>query len=190
MARINLLPWREELRAQWQKAFLTANGYAAGLTLALLFYLHMHISGLIENQNIRNQFLQSEISALDTKIKAINKLDEKKRRLIGKMNVIQRLQSSRPEIIHLFDEVAKTVPDGVFIQSFIQAGKDLTVKGSAQSNARVSTYMRKLEASPWLKNSQLTIIETKQGSKRSRQSNFILRVKQGKDEAKKEVKKT
>ena len=190
MARINLLPWREELRAQRQQAFLTANLSAAGLTVALLLYLHMHINGLIQNQNSRNQFLQSEIKMLDTKIKAINKLDEKKRRLIEKMNVIQRLQSSRPEIVHLFDEVAKTVPDGVFIQSFTQAGKDLTGKGSAQSNARVSTYMRKLEASPWLKNSQLTIIETKQKSKRSRQSSFILRVKQGKDKTRKIVNKT
>ncbi len=190
MARINLLPWREELRAQRQKAFLSANFSAAGLMVALLFYLHMHINGLIEYQNSRNRFLQSEIKVLDTKIKAINKLDGKKRRLIEKMNVIQRLQSSRPEIVHLFDEVAKTVPDGVFIKSFTQAGNNLTVNGSAQSNARVSTYMRNLEASPWLKNSQLTIIETKQKSKRSRQSNFVLRVKQGKDNPKKKAKKT
>ncbi len=190
MARINLLPWREELYKQRQQAFLSANFSAAGLTVALLFYLHMHINGLIENQNSRNRFLQSEINVLDKKIKAINKLDEKKRRLIEKMNVIQRLQSSRPEIVHLFDEIAKTVPDGVFIQSFTQAGRNLTVKGSAQSNARVSTYMRKLEASPWLRQSQLTIIETKQKSKRSRQSNFVLRVRQGKDKVKKKENKT
>lgn len=190
MARINLLPWREELRKQQQQDFFAGIGLAALATAAILMFIHMHISGLIENQNRRNQYLQSEISTLDKKIKEINKLDQQKKRLIAKMDIIQTLQSSRPEIVHLFEEMAKTTPDGVYVNSFKQAGKNLTVTGIAQSNARVSAYMRKLEASPWLKGAKLEIIETKGKSKRSRESKFILRVKQGRDKPKKKAENT
>lgn len=184
MARINLLPWREELRKQQQTEFLTAILLTAGLTAAILLFVHMHIDGLIDYQNQRNTFLQSEIAILDKEIKEINKLDQQKQRLIAKMNVIQSLQSSRPEIVHLFDEMSKTIPDGVNISSLMQSGGNLTLKGVAQSNARVSAYMRSLDASPWLKDPRLTIIETKEKSRQSRQSDFTLQVKQGREKLK------
>lgn len=189
MARINLLPWREELRKQQQQEFLTAIISAATVTAAILLFVHMHINGLIDNQKSRNEFLQTEINLLDKKIKEINKLDQQKNRLIAKMNVIQRLQSSRPEIVHLFDELSRTIPDGVYIKTFTQSGANLTVNGVAQSNARVSAYMREIDASPWLANPNLQVIQTKAKSERSRESSFTLKVKQAKDKPKKKANK-
>lgn len=189
MARINLLPWREEFRKQQQQAFLTALASAAGVMAVIFVFVHMHINGLIDNQKSRNAYLKLEIKLVDKKIGEISKLDKQKNRLISKMKVIQRLQSSRPEIVHLFDELATTIPNGVFIKSFTQSGANLTLKGVAQSNARVSAYMRNIEASPWLKQPSLQIIETKEKSTRSRISNFTLKVKQGKDKPKKKAKK-
>lgn len=190
MARINLLPWREELRKQQQQEFLTAIISAATVTAAILLFVHMHINGLIDNQKSRNEFLQTEINLLDKKIKEINKLDQQKNRLIAKMNVIQRLQSSRPEIVHLFDELSRTIPDGVYIKTFTQSGANLTVNGVAQSNARVSAYMREIDASPWLANPNLQVIQTKAKSERSRESSFTLKVKQAKDKPDKKANKT
>jgi type IV pilus assembly protein PilN len=178
MARINLLPWREELRAQQQKDFIS--GIAAGVlaTVAVLIFVHMQIGGSIASQEERNRYLTTEIAALDVKIKEIKTLEALKAKLLARMDVIQSLQGSRPEIVHLFDEIAKTVPEGVYINKFVQSGKDLTLNGVAQSNARVSAYMRKLERSSWLKDPQLNVIEAKGKSSRRSTNNFTLRVKQ------------
>ena len=184
MARINLLPWRAELRKQLRKDFLAAIFLGVLLTLAILLFVHTHISSLIDYQNQRNEFLQSEISLLDQKIKEIQDLETKKKRLIAKMEVIQQLQSSRPEIVHLFDEIARTMPEGVYLTDLVQADKSLTVNGLAQSNARVSTYMRNLESSRWLREPLLNIIESKvenNQSKKDRGSKFTLQVKQASD---------
>jgi len=178
MARINLLPWREELRAQQQRDFIS--GIAAGVlaTVAVLIFVHMQISGSISNQEERNRYLTTETAVLDVKIKEIKTLEALKAKLLARMDVIQSLQGSRPEIVHLFDEMAKTVPEGVYINKFVQSGRDLTLNGVAQSNARVSAYMRKLESSSWLKAPQLNVIEAKGKSKRRSANNFTLRVKQ------------
>ena len=178
MTRINLLPWRDELRKQHQKDFLMAIVMAIGLTSSMLFYVHFHINGAIEYQQQRNRYLASQVAQLDKKIAQINALDKKKKTLIAKMEIIQRLQGSRPEIVHLFDELAKTIPDGVHIIQFAQSGNTLTFLGKAQSNARVSAYMHKLERSLWIANPRLNIIQSQSKSKHSRVSDFTLIVQQ------------
>ncbi|WP_045226677.1 PilN domain-containing protein [Methyloterricola oryzae] len=181
MARINLLPWRAELRKQQQKDFAAAIMLGLALTAAIFLLVRSHIGSQIEYQTQRNQFLQSEIAVLDGKIKEIQNLEAQKKKLLAKMEIIQQLQSSRPEIVHLFDEIARTVPEGVFLNDLTQSDKNLTINGFAQSNARVSAYMRSLEASPWLKDPVLTIIESKDPGKDSKKgkSRFTLLVKQG-----------
>ncbi|MCI0732378.1 MAG: PilN domain-containing protein [Methylococcaceae bacterium] len=182
MAKINLLPWRDELRKQQQQNFLLAILGSAGVAMLIMFMVHSHIEGLIDQQNHRNRFLETEIAALDKKIKEIEELEDKKRKFIAKMEVIQQLQGSRPEIVHLFEEIATTTPDGLYLTEMKQAGPTLTFDGAAQSNARVSAYMRNLESSPWLANPVLTIIETKGSSNQGRVSRFELKVQQKKQD--------
>lgn len=185
MARINLLPWRAELRKQQQKDFAAAILLGLALTAAIFLTVRSQIAAQIEYQTQRNQFLASEIAILDGKIKEIQDLETKKKRLLAKMEIIQQLQSSRPEIVHLFDEIARTVPEGVFLNDMTQSDKSLTLNGFAQSNARVSAYMRSLEASPWLKDPVLNIIEAKDPGKDTKKgrSRFTLQVKQGTDKS-------
>ena len=178
MTRINLLPWRDELRKQQQKDFLMAILMAIGLTASILLYVHSYINGAIEYQQQRNRYLGSQIARLDKKISKINELDKKKSMLIAKMEVIQRLQGSRPEIVHLFEEIARTIPEGVHITQLAQSGRTLTFLGKTQSNARVSAYMRNLERSSWITKPKLNIIKTYNKSKHSRVSDFTLVVKQ------------
>lgn len=178
MARINLLPWREELRKRQQQEFVAAIGAGVVTVCALMTLVHMHVGGLLDYQNQRNQFLQQEITALDKQIAEIKELEAKKNRLVAKMDVIQQLQGSRPEVVHLFDELAKTVPDGVKLDEIIQTDRDFSIKGIAQSNARVSAYMRNLDLSPWLENPVLTVIETKGDTGGDRPNRFDMKVRQ------------
>lgn len=180
MAHINLLPWRAEIRKQQQRDFLSAMGLGATLTLAAMLLLHFQLDSDISYQNERNSYLLSEIQGLDKRIKEIEDLETKKKRLISKMEVIQQLQASRPEIVHLFDELGRTIPEGVYLSDLIQTDKLITVNGLAQSNARVSAYMRNLESSSWLKSPVLSIIESKtdKDTNKERQSKFTLQVKQ------------
>ncbi len=178
MARINLLPWREERRKQQQKEFFLAIAAAMGFAAMIMLLVHLYIADRIEYQQQRNRFLSSQIAILDRKIREIRDLEKKRDMLIAKMEIIQRLQSSRPEIVHLFDSLAKTVPNGVYLTKFRQANNKLHVFGVSQSNARVSAYMRNIEASPWMKNPRLKIIESKHPSKRGRQGHFSLQITQ------------
>ncbi len=177
MARINLLPWREELRKERQREFLSILGGAAVLVLAIVLYTHVHINGMIEHQERRNEFLTQEIAALDKKIKEIKELDKTKRKLLARMDIIQQLQRSRPRVVHLFDELAKTIPEGVYLTQLSRKGDLLTMRGVAQSNARVSAYMHNLDNSLWLAEPKLGVIETK-GKSQDRVSNFTMKVKQ------------
>lgn len=174
MARINLLPWRAELKKQQQRDFLSAGGLAILLTLVILFAVHTYIEKLKEHQEARNQLLRNEIAVVDKKIKEIRSIEEKKNKLLTKIEVIQRLQESRPLIVHLFDEMAKTAPDGVFLTEFIQGGSSLTFQGKAESNARVSAFMRAIEASPWLSSPRLNIIRSKDKTKVEQLSDFTM----------------
>ncbi|MDF1830043.1 PilN domain-containing protein [Cycloclasticus pugetii] len=176
MAKINLLPWREELRKQRQVDFLIFLGLGVLVSIFVMAVVHFSIDGLIETQHNRNHFVQNEISVLDKRIKEIQTLDRTKSKLLARMEVIQRLQSSRPEIVHMFDQLAKTVPEGVRLTKFTQSGEKLSIEGSAQSNTRVSAYMRNLEQSPWLKGTDLNVIRSKGVDANS----FTLKVAQAK----------
>lgn len=181
MARINLLPWRAEIRKQQQKDFIAAIGLGVSLTMALMLLVHFNIAARADYQGERNRYLDTEIASLDKRIKEIQDLEAKKKRLLSKMEVIQQLQVSRPETVHVFDELGRTIPEGVYLSDFTQSDKNITVNGIAQSNARVSAYMRNLESSAWLKSPVLNIIETKvdaKDNKKERQSKFTLQMKQ------------
>ena len=177
MTQINLLPWREARRKEREREFAVMAGGASVLAAIIVFYVHLQISGIIDNQEARNSFLAQETAALDKEIIEIKNLSAEKARLLARMNVIQDLQLSRPEIVHLFSELAATLPEGVHYTAIKQQGAVLTVGGIAQSNARVSTLMRNLENSPWLEKPVLDVIETTEKDK-ARTTRFVLRVSQ------------
>ncbi|MEE9344301.1 MAG: PilN domain-containing protein [Methylococcales bacterium] len=158
MAKINLLPWREELKKQKQKEFITSIGLGMLFAASAMFYVHIHINGQIEKQRGRNQFITEEIANLDTKIKEIAKLDTKKANMVARMEVIQTLQISRPQVVHLFEEIALTIPEGVYLENLKQSSNSLSVGGVAQANSRVSEYMRNVDASEWLQSPDLKVI--------------------------------
>lgn len=168
MAKINLLPWRAERRKQREREFYSMLGLAAfaGVLLAALiwFYYDLQISG----QNERNAYLQSEIEKVQAQNKEIDTLDEKKRRLLARKQVIEELQAKRSQMVHLFDALVRTIPDGVVLTSVKQEGDTLTLEGRSQSNARVSNYMRNLEGSGWMTNPELTVIEAKAQEKEAK----------------------
>ena len=163
MARINLLPWRAERRKHRQKEFLTMLGLSAAAAAFLAFLIISYYSAQISGQNDRNAYLQDQITKVDQQIKEIDALDEKKRRLLARKEVIEQLQANRSQMVHLFDSLVRTIPDGVILTSLKQEGDKLTIEGRSQSNARVSSYMRTLESSGWMTNPDLSIIEAKAG---------------------------
>jgi type IV pilus assembly protein PilN len=176
MAKINLLPWRAERRKQRQQEFLTMLGVAAAAGVLISLLIVMYYIGQIEGQNNRNKYLTDQIALLDTQIKEIAELDKKKAGLLKRKQVIEELQASRSQMVHLFDELARTIADGTQITSLAQNGNDLTLLGRAQSNARVSSYMRNLDASGWMGNPDLDIIELR-GSDPALPNEFSLKVK-------------
>jgi len=185
MAKINLLPWREELRKQKQKDFLNAIVLSILVGFIILGLIHTYIEGLKAYQEQRNQILKSEIALLDKKIIDIKDVEEKKSKLLAKIDLIQKLQESRPEIVHLFDEISKTTPDGVYLTKFTQTGSELIFEGKSQSNARISAFMRAIEASPWLQAPTLKVIqssakESPDKTDTEQLSDFMLRARQGK----------
>ena len=164
MAKINLLPWRAERRKARQKDFYTMLGLAALAGVLIYFLIVTFYSGRIDNQNARNQYLRDEITKVDAQITEINELDKKKSRLLARKEVIEQLQANRSQMVHLFDSLVRTVPDGVTLTAIKQEGDILTLTGRSQSNARVSTYMRTLESSGWMTNPELNVIEAKAGN--------------------------
>ena len=150
MPHINLLPWREEQRTQRNKDFLVTCAVFALITLCAIGGVHYWFNQLIGHQDARNSYLEDQITSLNKKIGAIKDLKSEREALLARMQIIEQLQASRPEIVHLFDEIVLTLPDGVFYTKITQKGRGLNLEGIAQSNARVSTLMRNIEASPWL----------------------------------------
>ena len=164
MARINLLPWRAERRKARQKEFAGMLAMAAlGGVLAAFLIVTLY-NGRISSQNSRNEYLKGEIAKVDAQIKEIDALDQKKSKLLARKEVIEQLQSNRSQMVHLFDSLVRTIPDGVTLTAIKQEGDILTLNGRSQSNARVSTYMRNLEGSGWMTNPDLNIIEAKEGN--------------------------
>jgi type IV pilus assembly protein PilN len=175
MAKINLLPWRAERRKQRQQEFLTMLAAAAVVGILISVLIAAYYMSQINTQNKRNQYLTDQISLLDKQIAEIAELDKKKAGLLRRKQVIEELQASRSQMVHLFDELARTIADGTQITSLQQNGNDLTLLGRAQSNARVSSYMRNLEASGWMQNPDLDIIELR-GSDPALPNEFSLKV--------------
>jgi type IV pilus assembly protein PilN len=179
MVRINLLPWRDELRKKKQKDFVSGIGAGVLVTCFFLVLAYMHIESLKEYQSRRNKMLQDEIVVLDKKIQEIKDIEEKKNKLLTKIDVIQKLQESRPEVVHLFDELSKITPEGVYLTKFTQTGVTLVLEGKAESNARISAYMRAIDNSLWLNSSVLGVIKG-QGKNTGEMNEFTLTAKQGK----------
>ena len=164
MAKINLLPWRAERRKARQKDFYGMLGLAALAGVLISFLIISFYNGRIGTQTSRNQFLRDEIAKVDGQITEITELDKKKSRLLARKEVIEQLQANRSQMVHLFDSLVRTIPDGVTLTAIKQEGDILTLSGRSQSNARVSTYMRTLEGSGWMSKPDLNIIEAKAGN--------------------------
>lgn len=167
MANINLLPWREELRKEKTRQFTSMIGISVILTVSVLVLIHVTISGQISYQQKRNKILQDEISLLDVALKEIEGLEETKEKLLSRMDIIQSLQQKRPQIVHLFDEIVRTVPEGIFLTGIKQSGAVININGVAESNGRVSAYMRNIDGSDWMATPKLSVIESKKGTLRS-----------------------
>jgi type IV pilus assembly protein PilN len=159
MAKVNLLPWRAERRRVRQQEFFYLLGAAVAVALVLGLAGVFYYSGELDGQNKRNAYLTDQISQLDVKLKEIEELDKKKDTLLRRKQVIEQLQANRSQMVHLFDELVRTIPDGVRLTSVKQNGDKLSLEGQSQSNARVSAYMRNIEASGWMTNPDLSVIE-------------------------------
>lgn len=172
MPQINLLPWRAEQRKERKLAFLVALGGGTFAALLATFVIYLLFSSLISGQQERNEKLKAEIATLDKQIEEINNLEAQKQRFIARMEIIEKLQRSRPEIVHVFDQLVRTLPDGTFLTGVKQTDRRLKLDGVAQSSTRVSTFMRNIDNSQWLRNPELAVIETKKDQ--SLGSNFTL----------------
>lgn len=161
MAKINLLPWRAERRVQRQREFYAMLGVAAIAGVVLSFLLWLHYDRQVSGQQARNQYLEAEIKKVEAQNEQIKELDRQKDRLLARKKVIEELQANRSQMVHLFDSLVRTVPDGLALANIKQEGEVLTLQGRAQSNARVSAYMRNLESSGWMTKPDLSIIEAK-----------------------------
>jgi type IV pilus assembly protein PilN len=160
MPSINLLPWRQELRQRRRKEFLIGIGAAVGLAALVTLLAHLAVSSMIDAQNRRNELLKAEIAELDKAIEQILALEEQKSRMIARMEVIDTLQASRPEVVKLFDQIVSTLPEGVYLTSVKQGGKKIEFNGVAQSSTRVSAFMRNIDASESLTAPELKVIQT------------------------------
>ena len=176
MARINLLPWRAERRKQRQKEAMVMLALSALAAVVLSFLIVGFYNAQIDGQNERNDFLKARITEVDKQIAEIEELDKKKSKLLARKEVIEKLQANRSQMVHLFDSLVRTNPDGVMLTSIKQDDETLTLQGRSQSNARVSTYMRNLEGSGWMTNPELAIIEAR-GSDKGLPYEFSLQVK-------------
>src|SRR5579862_6310366 len=164
MPRINLLPWREQERKVRRREFMVAAGGAVIASIVLLGVGKLLYAGWTESQIEKNNLLKKEIVKLDAQIADIQDLENRKQRLVARMEIIEKLQRKRPEIVHQFDELVHTVPDGVYLTSIKQSGNKVELKGVAQSSTRVSTFMRNIDSSIWMDNPELSVVETAKDS--------------------------
>ena len=155
MAQINLLPWRDERRAELKREFLTVLGGVAAFGAFILVLVHLYFTNEIEIQNDRNEYLTKNIQQLDKKVEEIRELQKKRTQLLDRMRVIQELQGNRPIIVRILDQLVRTVPDGVFYTQLTSSNQTIKINGIAESNNRVSSLMRRLDASEWFTNPNL-----------------------------------
>lgn len=160
MANINLLPWRDERREELKQEFLVVLAAVGVFAAAIVFAWQAVLSANIDVQNSRNQYLDTNIRELETQVKEIQELRKQKQELIERMTVIQSLQGNRPEIVHIFDEIVRTLPDGVYYHSIKRKGGLMILTGSAESNNRVSSLMRQLNASEWFDKPNLKQVQS------------------------------
>jgi type IV pilus assembly protein PilN len=173
MPRINLLPWREQERKVRRREFMVAAGGAVFAAVIFTLGGKLLYSSWTDSQNEKNNLLKKEIVKLDAQIADIQDLENRKQRLVARMEIIEKLQRKRPEIVHLFDEIVKTVPDGIYLTAIKQTGKKLEIHGVAQSSTRVSTFMRNIDSSVWMDNPVLQVVESAKDSSTGG-SNFTL----------------
>ena len=177
MPRINLLPWREAERKKRQRDFGVALGGAVVAGIAFVMLTMLTFNQMIEMQEARNQRLTDEIVQLEKSIAEIDGLERQKERLLARMEIIEQLQKSRPEIVHLFDEVVRQLPEGVYLTGLKQIGSRVEMRGVAQSSTRVSALMRQIDSSEWLSDPEVERVETTQSGS-SRQAEFVVYLKQ------------
>ncbi len=160
MPRINLLPWRAELRQKRKKDFMTALLGTVLIGGLLIYGSKLMVQGWTSGQHNRNQILKTEIAALDKQIEEIRGLESQRDRLLARMKVIDLLQRSRPEVVHLFDELVNALPDGTFLTAVTQNQNRIELQGTAQSSTRVSALMRNIDGSDWLEDPGLEVVQT------------------------------
>lgn len=175
MTKVNLLDWRAQRREQRKQRFLAMMGVAVAVAALIFGGTYLSMKNAIDLQNDRNEYLKQQIADVDQKIKEIQELEKVKNNLLARMRVIEELQASRSATVHFFDELVNTLPEGVTLTSIKQAGTLVTVEGAAESNGRVSTYMKNLEASAWFDDPKLVVIKTSETGS-SRRSDFTLQV--------------
>jgi len=177
MPRINLLPWREAERKKRQQDFMVALAGAVIAGAAVVVLTVFAFNQMISSQQSRNQRLESEIAELEKSITEIDGLERQKERLLARMEIIEQLQRSRPEIVHLFDEITRRLPEGVYLTGMTQQGRSVELKGVAQSSTRVSALMRQTDQSDWLTDPSVTKVETTESGP-ARQAQFVVTLKQ------------
>lgn len=168
MPRINLLPWRDELRTKRRNQFFIGLGAAVGAAGLVILASNFVMDGVISSQKGRNKLLEDEIAMLDARITEILDLEAKKERLLARMEIIEQLQRSRPEIVHVVEELVKTLPDGVRLTAVKQSGKRIEIRGDAESNTRVSAFMRNLDKSQWFTQPDLEIVEVREAGAKAK----------------------
>jgi type IV pilus assembly protein PilN len=173
---INLLDWRKARRERRKQEFAASVGLGAGIAAGIVAAAYVLVSGQLDNQNARNTFLRAEIKELDQQLKEIQELERVRSNLIARMRVIEELEASRMASVRFFDEIVNTLPDGVSLTSLKQQGANVTLDGVAESNGRISTYMKSLDASPWFSDPRLVVIKTNERDRR-REAQFTLQVK-------------
>lgn len=178
MAGINLLPWREEARRKSQQQFVMSVVGAVAIAVAGIGAGYTYMEGRISYQESRNNYIEREIKQLDIVIKEIKTLDANRKALLDRISVIERLQSTRPGIVHLFDEMVNALPKGLFLTELSQTNNKIKLEGKAESSARVSSYMNRLNASPWLSSSDLNTIKVDSKKNNNRLRYFSLNVTQ------------
>ena len=178
MAGLNLLPWRDAAREKSRKQFMMAVIAALAFGVLATFFWYSWMLGNISYQESRNERLVMETKKLDKTIAEIKKLDATRKALLDRIAIIDKLQATRPGIVHLFDEMVKSLPRGLYLTRLEQKGTQIRLIGKSESNARVSSYMERLNASEWLSSSSLNIlsVDKKQGDIRLRK--FEVNVKQ------------
>ncbi|MHB1530360.1 MAG: PilN domain-containing protein [Acidiferrobacteraceae bacterium] len=173
MIRVNLLPWREMQRKEEDRELLVMAGGAWAVVALIVFYVHMHVHALVANQKQRNLFLTQQIALVNNQIGQISQIKKQRADLISRMKIIEKTQQSREQMVHVFDALVRVVPPGLYLTSVVQNGKVFTISGVAQSNTRVSTFLRQLDHSRWFANPNLNIINVVRKSG-ARVSNFTL----------------